>query len=298
MPVVSRVYWKGFLRLSLVTINIEIYSAVDSGADISFRQIHKPSGKRVKYEKVVPGIGAVESSDIVKGYEVDNDTYVLIEPDEIKALKLESERSLDLVQFVDAEEIDARYFERPYYVRPADEPSTDGFMVIAQALKASGKVGLGQVTMRGREYLAAISPMLDGQGLLMEVLRYDREVRKAKPFFDDLPQKTLDKEMVALASELIERKAAPFDPSAFEDRYAVALKALVEKKAKGAKVVSKTDDDLPRSAEVVDLMEALKKSVGGKGGKSTSRGGKKSATSDDTSTTGGRRRSSSRKTAS
>ena len=302
MPVVSRVYWKGFLRLSLVTINVEVYSAVDSGADISFRQIHKPSGKRIKYEKVVPGIGAIESSDIVKGYEVDNDSYVLIEPDEIKALKLESERALDLVQFVDADEIDARYFERPYYVRPADEPSTDGFMVIAEALKKSGKVGLGQVTMRGREYLVAISPILEGKGLLMEVLRYDREVREAKPFFDDLPVKDLDTEMVDLASELIERKAAPFDAGAFEDRYAVALKALVEKKAKGAKVVAKTDDDVPRSAEVVDLMEALKKSVSakatGKGGKSATRGNTKKPASDSaTSPSSGRKGSSSRKSA-
>ena len=142
MPVVSRAYWKGYLRLSLVTINVEIYSAVEAGAEISFRQIHKPSGQRVKYTKSVPGIGEIDNADIVKGYEVDDDTYVLIEPDEIKALQLESEKSLDLVQFIDAGEIDARYYERPYYVMPADNASTDGYLVIAQALAKPGKVGI------------------------------------------------------------------------------------------------------------------------------------------------------------
>lgn len=264
MPVVARAYWKGFLRLSLVTINVEIFSAVESSADISFRQIHKPSGQRVKYQKMVPGVGEVESSDIVKGYEVDDDTYVLVEPSELKALQLESQKSLDLVQFIDASEIDARYYERPYYVMPADEPSTDGYLVIAQALAKAGKVGLGQVTMRGREYLVAITPIEDGKGLLMEILRYDREVRPSKAFFDELPDKKIDGELIKLASELISGKSAPFDPTAFEDRYAVALRDLVDEKAKGRKLVTTRDEDVPASAEIIDLMEALKKSVSGK----------------------------------
>ena len=122
-----------------MTVNVEIYPAIDTGSDISFRQIHKPTGQRVRYQKTVPGVGEIDSSDIVKGYEINDDTYVLIEPDEIKALQLESERSLDLVQFIDASEIDARYFERPYYVLPADKPSTDGYRVIAAALAEAGK---------------------------------------------------------------------------------------------------------------------------------------------------------------
>ena len=262
MPVNARVYWKGFLRLSLVTINVEIYSATDSGSDISFRQIHKPSGKRVKYEKVVPGIGPVESSDIVKGYEVDDDVYVLIEPEEIKALHLESQKALDLVQFVDADEIDNRYIERPYYVTPADEPSTEGYLVIRDALAKSGKVGIGQVTMRGREHLVALSPV--DNGLVLNMIRYGNELRPAAAFFDELPEKKLDKEMVTLATELIERKTAKFDPAAFEDRYATALRDLVEKKAKGRKVVAMEDEDVAPSAQVIDLMEALKKSVSSK----------------------------------
>ena len=263
MPVVARAYWKGFLRLSLVTVNVEIYPAIDTGSDISFRQIHKPTGQRVRYQKTVPGGGEVDSSDIVKGYEINDDTYVLIEPDEIKALQLESERSLDLIQFIDASEIDARYFERPYYVLPADKPSTDGYRVIAAALAEAGKVGLGQVTMRGREYLVAIAPIENARGLLMEILRYEREIRPAKAFFDELPDTELDKELVSLAAELIERKRAPFDPAAFSDRYSAALRQLVEEKAKGRETVSTTAEELPPSAEIIDLMEALKKSVSG-----------------------------------
>jgi DNA end-binding protein Ku len=290
MPVVARAYWKGFLRLSLVTVNVEIYPAIDTSADISFRQIHKPSGQRVRYQKVVPGVGEVESSDIVKGFEIDDDTYVLVEPDEVRALQLESERALDLVQFIDADEIDARYFERPYYVLPADEPSTDGYRVIAAALAAAGKVGLGQVTMRGREYLVAIAPIEDARGLLMEILHYAREIRPAKAFFDELPETKVDKEMVSLATELIARKTAAFDPGAFHDRYAAALRALVEEKAKGRKIVTTTAEELPPSAEVIDLMEALKKSVSGSAGKKRAIKARK-PTSGASSGSGGRAKS-------
>jgi len=121
MPRAPRAYWKGFLRLSLVSIGVQIYNAVESKSEISFRQIHKPSGRRVNYEKVVQGIGKIENADIAKGYEVDADTYVLLEPDEIDAIKLESKRTIDLVQFVDAKQIDPRYFERPYYMAPVDD---------------------------------------------------------------------------------------------------------------------------------------------------------------------------------
>ena len=142
MPKKARAYWKGYLRLSLVSIAVEIYNAVESKGEISFRQIHKPSGRRVNYEKVVQGIGKIESSDIVKGYEVDTDTYVTMEPEEIDALKLESKKTIDLVQFVDAKDIDYRYFERPYVMTPADALAGEGYVVIRDALRKTGKVGL------------------------------------------------------------------------------------------------------------------------------------------------------------
>jgi len=263
-----RAYWKGYLRLSLVTIGVEIYNAVESKSDISFRQIHQPSGKRVKYEKTVPGVGKIENADIVKGYEVDTDTYIIIEPEEIDALKLESKKTIDLVQFIDAKEIDYRYFERPYFVAPADELAGEGYVVIRDALQKTGKLGLAQVTIGGREWLVAIAPI--GDGLMMEMLRYAEELRDPAVFLGEVPDETPQKEMVDLAVQLIEKKSSTFKPEAFQDHYQEALKDLVRQKRKGKKVVApEAEGARPTGANVVDLMEALKKSVG-QGGKSSS----------------------------
>lgn len=268
MPKKARAYWKGYLRLSLVSIAVEIYNAVESKAEISFRQIHKPSGRRVNYEKVVQGIGKIESSDIVKGYEVDTDTYVTLEPDEIDALKLESKKTVDLVQFVDAKEIDYRFFERPYFVVPADKLAGEGYVVIRDALQKTGKVGLAQVTIGGREWLVAIAPMQDG--LVMEMLRYVEELRDPADFFDEVPNGKPDKEMVDLAVQLITKKAAKFAPEKFEDHYQTALHDLVQAKLKGRKIIAPSEEGRPKGANVVDLMEALKKSVGQSGQSSQS----------------------------
>jgi DNA end-binding protein Ku len=259
MPKAARAYWKGFLRLSLVTIGVEIYNAVESKSEISFRQIHKPSGKRVNYEKVVQGIGKIENSDIVKGYEVDKDTYVTLDPEEIEGLKLESKKTIDLVQFVDAKDIDYRFFERPYFVTPTDALSAEGYVVIREALRKTGKVGLAQVTIAGREWLVAIAPLEDG--LVMEMLRYSDELRKPADFFDEVPTTKPDKEMVDLAVQLIGKKSAAFKPDKFEDHYQTALKALVQDKLKGRKIVAH-EDERPKGGNIVDLMEALKRSVG------------------------------------
>lgn len=271
----GRAYWKGFLRLSLVSIAVEIYNGIDTGAEIRFNQIHKPSGKRINYTKTVKGIGEVDSADIVKGYEVDKDQYIVLEPDEIEAIKLESKKTVDLVQFVDTKEIDPRYFERPYYIVPADDHAVEGYLVIRNALAKSNKVGVGQVTMGGREHLVAVGPV--DKGLVMEVLRYPNEIRASSAFFSDLPDTKLDPEMVALATELISRKAAPFEPQRYKDSYAVALKALVDEKAKGRKIIA-TPEAEPRGSNVVNLMDALRKSVqGDKGGKSEKAGSKPTA---------------------
>jgi DNA end-binding protein Ku len=263
MPKAARAYWKGFLRLSLVTIGVEIYNAVESKAEISFRQIHKPSGKRVNYEKVVAGIGKIDSKDIVKGYEVDKDTYVTLDPEEVEAVKLESKKTIDLVQFVDARDIDYRYFERPYFVVPTDELSGEGYVVIREALRRTGKVGLAQVTISGREWLVAIAPLEDG--LVMEMLRYADELREPADFFDEVPGTKPDREMVDLAVQLIEKKSGPFKPERFENHYASALKTLIQDKLKGRKIVA-PEQERPKGGNIVDLMEALKKSVGASGG--------------------------------
>jgi DNA end-binding protein Ku len=262
----ARAYWKGFLRLSLVSIAVELYNAVETKSEISFRQIHKPSGRRINYTKTVQGIGEVKSADIVKGYEVDQDTYITLEPDEIDAVKLESKKTIDLVKFVDASEIDARYFERPYYVTPADKHSAEGYVVIREALKKTGKAGLAQFTIGGREWLVAITAL--GDGLLMEMLRYADELREAGEYFDEVPSLKPDKEMVDLAVELIERKAGEFKPEQFEDHYATALRELINKKMKGQKIKAPHEEVSPGGAKVIDLMSALRKSIGESGGKS------------------------------
>jgi DNA end-binding protein Ku len=260
MPRAPRAYWKGFLRLSLVSIGVQIYNAVESKAEISFRQIHKPSGRRVNYEKVVQGIGKVENADIAKGYEVDEDTYVLLEPEEIDAIKLESKRTIDLVQFVDAKQIDYRYFERPYFVVPVDEMAGEGYVVIREALRKTGKVGLAQITIAGREWLVAVAPVEDG--LVMELLRYAEELRDSADYFDEVPTAKPDKEMVELAVQLIEKKSGPFNPKKFQDHYATALRELVQDKLKGRKIIAPREEARPTGSNVVDLMEALKRSVG------------------------------------
>lgn len=260
----SRAYWKGYLRLSLVSISVELYSATQSTSQLAFHQIHKPSGKRVRYEKTVPGIGPISTSDIVKGLEIDDDTYVIIESDEIDEIKLETKRTIDLVQFVKQDEIDPRYFERPYYLVPEGDVSTEGFVVIRNALESSKKIGLGQLAMRGREHLVAVKP--NGRGLLLETLRYQDELRDSAEFFDDIPDLKLDSEMVSLANELIHRKTKPFDASIFKDSYELALRDLVERKRKGKSIVSTGADEERRpSGQIIDLMEALKKSVGNQG---------------------------------
>jgi DNA end-binding protein Ku len=277
MPRSPRAYWKGFLRLSLVSIGVQIYNAVESKSEISFRQIHKPSGRRVNYEKVVQGIGKIENADIAKGYEVDADTYVLLEPEEIEAIKLESKRTIDLVQFVDAKQIDPRYFERPYYMAPVDEMAGEGYVVIREALRKTGKIGLAQLTIAGREWLVAVAPLEDG--LVMEMLRYSEELRDPADYFEGVPAVKPEKEMIELAVQLIEKKSAPFDPKKFQDHYATALRELVQDKLKGHKIIAPHEEARPKGGNIVDLMEALKRSVGepapGKG--KAPRGGKKRA---------------------
>jgi len=258
----ARAYWQGQIRLALVSIPVEIYNATSSSAQIAFHQIHEPSGKRIKYEKVVPGIGPVDTDDIVKGYEVSKGNYVLLEQDEIDAVKLESKRTLELIQFVEADEIDVLYFEKPYYVVPADELAEEAFVVLREALRHTRKVGLGQLAMRGREYVVSLKPC--GRGMVLETLRYADEVRKAQSYFRDIPDTRPDPDLLDLAETLIEKKTARFDPSEFHDRYVDALKGLIEKKrkSKGEKVLEDVEDSAPvRKGNVIDLMAALKKSV-------------------------------------
>jgi DNA end-binding protein Ku len=255
----ARAYWKGQIRLALVSIPVEIFSATKSGATIAFNQIHEPTGKRIKYEKVVPGVGPVDPDEIVKGYQVEKGNYVLIQDDELEAVKLESKKTLELTQFVDHNEIDVLYYEKPYYVVPADDLAEEAFIVLREALRRAKKVAIGQLALRGREYVVSLKPC--GRGIVLETLRYADEVNKAQGYFRDIADAKPDEELLDLAEALISKKTAPFDPDKFHDRYIDAVHDLIEKKRKG-KTISTEDEPAPaRGSNVIDLMAALKKSI-------------------------------------
>ena len=260
----ARPIWRGQIRLALVSIPVELYSATKSGAAIQFHQVHEPTGKRIKYEKVVPGVGPVDRDEIVKGYEVSKGHYVLLDPEEIESVKLESRKTLDLVEFVDDDRIDAMYFDKPYYVVPADDLAEEAYVVLRDALKAANKVGVGQLAMRGQEYVVALKPC--GRGMLLETLRYADEVNKSTGFFRDIGDHKPDPDLLDMASMLIERKAGEFAPNEFHNRYVDALHRLIEEKQKkkGEKIIEDPDADSgpPKGSNVIDLMAALKKSLG------------------------------------
>jgi len=301
----GRPVWSGHIRLSLVSLPVKLYSATESGSRLSFRQIHEPSGKPIKYEKVVPGVGPVDREEIVRGFEVEKDRYVLLEDEDFDEIKLEQRKTLDLVQFVDACEIDPIYFHRPYYVAPDGEMAEEGFVVIREALRRERKVGLGQMVMRGREYIGALKPC--SRGLLLETLRFEEELRRADPYFAEIEDIDPPEELLDLATELIGRKTAPFDAGVFEDQYSKALQDLVERKAKGKSLtVAGADSKGERGGEVIDLMAALRESLGetkgggksGSGGRGKSGGSKSGASKSSASSKSASSRSASSKSAS
>ncbi|HVK79345.1 MAG TPA: Ku protein, partial [Verrucomicrobiae bacterium] len=255
---------------------MKLYSALDSREKISFNQIHEPSKQRIKYEKVVPGIGAVDKDEIVKGYEFSKGRYVLFSDEEFDALKVDSKKTLDMVQFAPSETIDPIYFDKPYYALPDGKMADEPYRVVCEALKKTKTIGLGQITMRGRSYIAAVKPYEDG--LMVETLHYAEELRAAKTFFDEIPTGKLDADLVDLAQELITRKKAKFDPAKFEDEYAIAIERLVKKKIErhGELVLEDQEDPSPDYGDnVVSLVDALKKSL------SKKQAGKAAAANDD-----------------
>jgi DNA end-binding protein Ku len=276
MPAASRPIWKGQLRLSLVSIDVELYTATKTSAKPSFRQIHEPTGKPIHYEKVVDGIGPVDRDEIRKGFEYEKGDYVLLTDDEIDAVRLETRKTLELTQFVDDSEIAPLYYDTPYFVAPAGDLAEDAFRVVRDALRQSKKVGLGQLALRGKEHLVAVKPC--GKGLLLETLHYEDELKKPDSFFSEISAEKADAELLEVATALIDKKTAKFDPKLFKDHYQTALRELIARKlkSKGKKVA--TDVEETRRAaggdNVIDLMSALKKSLEGgeaKGGKAPAR---------------------------
>ena len=263
----ARPVWTGQIRLALVALPVKLYSALDSKEKISFNQIHEPSKQRIRYEKVAPGVGAVSNDEIVKGYEYQKGRYVLFSDEEFDALKVDSKKTLDMIQFAPADTIDPIYFDKPYYALPDGKLADEPYRVVREALKKTKTVGLGQITMRGRSYIAAVKPYEDG--LTVETVHYAQELRAAKAFFDEIPSGKLDADLIDLAEELINRKKAKFDPNKFEDEYAIAIERLVKKKIERHGELVLEDQEEPSKDygdNVVSLVDALKKSLAKKQG--------------------------------
>jgi DNA end-binding protein Ku len=267
-----RPYWRGYLRLSLVTCPIALYSASTDAERTHFHIINKKTGNRLHQQMVDEETGkVVDKEDKGRGYELSKGKYVEIEPEELEAVQIESTHTVDIDTFVPAEEIDKRYYDRPYYVVPNGKTADEPFAVIRDAMKDKGRVALGRIVMAHREHIIAIEPL--GKGMLGTTLRYDYEVRDEKPYFKEVRSPKVPKEMIKLASHILDTKAGRFDASKFKDEYETALKALVRRKAKGHTIEAPEAPAEP--SNVINLMEALRQSV--QSGKSRGSGRKKSS---------------------
>src|SRR3954447_2924495 len=262
MAAARRAYWKGYLKLSLVTCPIGLYPASSQAEKTHFHQINRKTGHRLRQQMVDEVTGkAVDKDDKSRGYEVTKGKYVEIEPDEIKAIQVESTHTLDIEKFVPVDEIDRRYFDRPYYIIPDGKAGEEAFAVIRDAMKDMGRVALAKIVLTNRQHVMAIEPM--GKGLLGTILRYDYEVRDEKQLFRGVPSPRIPREMISLASHILDTKAGHFDPSEFTDEFETALKKLVKRKAAGKPI--EYEEPAERPSNVVNLMEALRQSVKGGG---------------------------------
>ena len=267
--------WQGHLRLSLVTCPVAIYTATNSGGEVHFNLINPETNNRIKMITTDPDTGPVERSSLVKGYEVSKGEYILMTEEEIKSVKLESTKTIDIEKFVPAQDIDRIYWDNPYYLAPDGKLAQEAFGVIREAMERSGQIALGRVVMSTRERLLALEPR--GAGILAYTLRSDAEVRKADEIFGSISDKAPDASMIAIAEKIIEQREGPFDPSQFVDRYEEALKALIADKQKGHKI-AKVEE--PEDTNVIDLMAALRASLGGKDAKPTAKAGAKVKAAD------------------
>ena len=253
-----RANWKGFLRLSLVTCPVALYPATSDTEKVSFNQINRKTGHRIKYAKVDADTGEeVSSEDIVKGYKVDTDTYIEVSKDELEDIALESTHTIEIDEFVPKTDIDSRYLIRPYYLVPDGKVGHDAFAVIRETIRSMNKVAIGRVVLTNREHIIALEPL--DKGLMGTLLRYPYEVRSEKDYFDDVQDVKVTKDMLDLAKHIVEKKSGSFEPDRFEDHYETALIDLINKKRSGVPTTAKA---APKSSgNVINLMDALKRSL-------------------------------------
>jgi DNA end-binding protein Ku len=257
----TRPTWQGYLRLSLVSCPVALYTATTRAGEVHFNMLHKKTHHRIKMIPTDPESGPVDRSEIVKGYEIEKGHYVVVTDEEIKNVRLETTRTLDIERFVGEDEIDRLYWNDPYFLAPDGEMAVEAFTVIREAMKKEGRVALGRLVMHQRERLMALEAQ--DKGILAYTIRNKREVKDAKDVFSTIPNVKPPAQMVEIAAKIIDQLEGPFDPSQFNDRYEDALRALIKEKEKGHRI---TAPEEPKEAEVIDLMEALKRSLGQSGG--------------------------------
>src|SRR5690242_19963240 len=254
-----RANWKGFLRLSLVTCPVALYPATSESEKISFNQLNRQTGHRITYLKVDADTGdEVPNEDIVKGYELDKGQYIEVTKEELEEIALESTRTIEIDEFIDKSDIDPRYLIRPYYIRPDGKVGHDAFAVIRETIREMNKVAIGRVVLTNREHIIALEPL--DKGLVGTLLRYPYEVRSEQEYFDEIQDVKVTKDMLDLARHIVNQKAGRFEPEKFEDQYESALIDLINQKRAGKPITPK---ERPAASNVVDLMEALRRSVGG-----------------------------------
>jgi DNA end-binding protein Ku len=256
----TRPTWQGYLRLSLVSCPVALYTATSRTGEVHFNMLSKKTHNRIKMIPTDPEEGPVDRSEIVKGYEIEKGHYVVITDEEIKNVRLETTRTLDIERFVDEEDIDRLYWNDPYFLAPDGDMAVEAFAVIREAMKKAGKVALGRLVMHQRERLMALEPR--DKGILAYTLRNRREVREAEEIFAHIKAAKPPSQMIEIAAKIIDQLEGPFDPTQFNDRYEDALRNLIKEKQKGHTIQAPEE---PKEAEVIDLMEALKRSLGQSG---------------------------------
>ncbi|HJW39696.1 MAG TPA: Ku protein [Rhizomicrobium sp.] len=252
----GRPAWQGHLRLSLVSCPVALYGAVMRTSEISFHMLNPETNNRIRMIPTDPDTGPVERKDLVKGYEIEKNKYVIITNEELQAVRLETTKTIDIERFVDADEIDRLYWNDPYYLVPDGKSGTEAYVVIRDALEEAGRIAIGRVVMHTRERMVALEPR--DKGIVAYTLRSADEVIAPKTVFEDIPASRSDKKMVEIAEKIIEQKEGEFDPSMFEDRYEKALRQLIRSKQKGHRPVKA---EPVADTNVIDLMEALRKSL-------------------------------------
>jgi DNA end-binding protein Ku len=243
--------------LSLVACPVSLYTATSSASDIHFHLINPKTGNRIRSQTIDPETGEVDRKTLVRGFEIEKDRYLLLTNDEIKSVRLESTETIDIERFVAGDEIDRIWWNDPYYLAPDGKAGIDAYIVIREAMEQSGKIALGRVVIGTRERLVAIEPR--GEGMLVTTLRTHDEVRASTSLFDSIPDKKPDAKMITIAEQIIDQLVGPFDPSEFKDRYEDALRALIESKQNGGD--GGVTAPPPRDDNVIDLMEALRRSL-------------------------------------